>query len=73
MFDYDEIMKHIQQVNEQTQSAMDDMFKRSEEIAKKADAEAKEKEEREKAKEEKQREAEQQTAEQQAAGGQRQV
>lgn len=68
MFDYDEIMKHIQQVNEQTQSAMDDMFKRSEEIAKKADAEAKEKEEREKAKEEKQREAEQQTAEQQAAG-----
>ena len=43
MFDYDEIMKHIQQVNEQTQSAMDDMFKRSEEIAKKADAEAKEK------------------------------
>ena len=29
MFDYDEIMKHIQQVNEQTQSAMDDMFKKS--------------------------------------------
>lgn len=73
MFDYDEIMKHIQKVNEQTQSAMDDMFKRSEEIAEKADAEAKEKEEREKAEEEKQREAEQQTAEQQAAGGQRQV
>ena len=28
MFDYDEMMKHIQKVNEQTQSAMDDMFKR---------------------------------------------